>query len=54
MNKNKHANKWAALMLAAALGTASLPFNVLQAKAAEVMIAPEDIQQAIQELSGFA
>ncbi|AWP27963.1 S-layer homology domain-containing protein [Paenibacillus sp. Cedars] len=53
MNKNKHATKWAALMLAAALGTASLPFNVLQAKAAEVMIAPEDIQQAIQELSGL-
>ncbi|WP_127590342.1 S-layer homology domain-containing protein [Paenibacillus lautus] len=47
-----YSNKLAAMMVAAALGTtASLPFHVLQAQAAEVPLAAQDIEQATQELS---
>ena len=47
----KYSNKLAAMMLAAALGTATLPFHVLQADAAQAPLAAQDIEQAVQGLS---
>ncbi|MWV42158.1 DUF4822 domain-containing protein [Paenibacillus sp. HJL G12] len=47
---NKYSNKLAALMLAASLGAAALPFNVLHADAAASKLSAEDIQQAVNGL----
>lgn len=50
----KLSNKLAAMMVAAALGTtASLPLHILQAEAAAIPLAAQDIEQATQVLSGL-
>lgn len=46
-----YSNKLAAMMVAAALGTASLPLHVLQVEAAGAPLAVQDIEQATQVLS---
>ncbi|RAR38982.1 S-layer homology domain-containing protein [Paenibacillus sp. MDMC362] len=46
-----YSNKLAAIMVAAALGTASLPLQVLQVEAAGAPLAVQDIEQATQVLS---
>lgn len=46
-----YSNKLAAMMVASALGTASLPLHVLQVEAAEAPLAVQDIEQATQALS---
>lgn len=46
-----YSNKVAAMMVAAALGTASLPFHVLQTEAAGAPLVAQDIEQATQVLS---
>lgn len=46
-----YSNKLAAMIVAAALGTASLPLHVLQVEAAGAPLAVQDIEQATQVLS---
>ncbi|MDZ4910811.1 S-layer homology domain-containing protein, partial [Clostridium perfringens] len=52
-------NKLAAMLVAAALGTASLPFHVLQAEAAGAPLVAQDIEQAtpvrsqLREMQGY-
>lgn len=48
---NKYSNKLAVLMLAAALGTASVPFTTLHVEAASTSLSAQDIQQAVNKLA---
>jgi len=48
---NKYSTKLAAALLAATLGTASLPLGGLYAAAASAPLTAQDVQQAIQKLS---
>jgi len=48
---NKYSTKLAAVMLAAALGTAALPFNALNAEAASAKLSAEELQQAVNGLA---
>lgn len=48
---NKYSTKWAAVVLAAALGTAAFPFNTPNAGAASVKLSAEEIQQAVNGLA---
>lgn len=48
---NKYKTKFASLMLAAALGTASLPLAAEPANAAMAAMTSQELQEAIQELS---